>query len=188
MCAAGLSSPAGPEICMIDLYTAANHWQVAEAFSGLSAGNHNIVLTVLGISLFGLGMTALADETARAKTTKVAFAPSERVTAPGKSPIELTETDVYVFSAVPAPGYAEAAAMYQPIAEYLSRVTGKHFVYRHSGNWLSFSKRINRFSINTILPCTWRPASPTCRPVTEPISPHGDPSPTCPIFTTTPCM
>ena len=32
----------------MDLYTAANHWQVAEAFSGLAAGNHNIVLTVLG--------------------------------------------------------------------------------------------------------------------------------------------
>ncbi|MHB8454063.1 MAG: phosphate/phosphite/phosphonate ABC transporter substrate-binding protein [Acidiferrobacterales bacterium] len=53
---------------------------------------------------------------------------------------ELKERSDYVFSAPPRGDYQHELAVYKPIADYLSRVTGKHFVFQYSDNWLSYSK------------------------------------------------
>jgi ABC-type phosphate/phosphonate transport system substrate-binding protein len=45
-----------------------------------------------------------------------------------------------VFSAPPRGSYDEEVAVYQPIADYLSKVTGKSVNYRFSDNWLSYSR------------------------------------------------
>lgn len=100
-----------------------------------------ILSIVLGIGLFGLTLTAAADNVAKAKTTKVAFVPSERTIEPTKSPLAgINENDDFVFGAPPGNNYAEAVAVYQPIADYLSRATGMRFTFRYSDNWLSYSK------------------------------------------------
>lgn len=95
----------------------------------------------LGIGLFGLTLVGTADNSPKATNTKVAFAPNERATTGTRNPADgLAERDSYIFSASTNAGYAESVAMYQPIADYLTRATGKRFVYRHSANWLSYSK------------------------------------------------
>ena len=48
------------------------------------------------------------------------------------------DTPVIVFSAPPREPYEVGREIYQPIVEYLSRVTGKRVVYRQPGNWLTY--------------------------------------------------
>lgn len=50
------------------------------------------------------------------------------------------DNGVYVFSAPPRGSLQEESALYEPIINYLSRVTGKKIVYRYSSNWLSYSR------------------------------------------------
>lgn len=60
--------------------------------------------------------------------------------ATNKSPQEtaVDDTPVIVFSAPPREPYEVGREIYQPIVEYLSRVTGKRVVYRQPGNWLTY--------------------------------------------------
>jgi hypothetical protein len=44
----------------------------------------------------------------------------------------------YIFSAPPTDDRKTSIALYTPIAEYLSAVTGEKFVYRYSQNWLVY--------------------------------------------------
>ncbi len=46
----------------------------------------------------------------------------------------------YVFSAPPRGTASEETPIYQPVAAYLSSVTGKKIVYQHPGNWLSYQR------------------------------------------------
>lgn len=46
--------------------------------------------------------------------------------------------DEYIFSAPPRETGENETEVYQPIADYLSRVIGKKIVYKHSDNWLSY--------------------------------------------------
>lgn len=46
----------------------------------------------------------------------------------------------WTFSAPPRGTQAEEEALYQPVVEYLSRVTGKEVVYKHASNWLVYSR------------------------------------------------
>jgi ABC-type phosphate/phosphonate transport system substrate-binding protein len=48
------------------------------------------------------------------------------------------DLDVLVLSAPPRETPEEGARLYGPIAEYLSRTTGRRIVYRHPQNWLSY--------------------------------------------------
>lgn len=106
--------------------------------------NTKKVLRVLfTLSVLGAGVYAAADIGAKPKSTKVAHIPSERGAArPPADPASgaRPERDEYVLAAPPQGRYAEQAAVYQPIAEFLSQITGKRFVYRHSDNWLSYSR------------------------------------------------
>ena len=96
-----------------------------------------------GLVLSASALFATADGADRAKVTKVAHIPSERAT---RSPIAgrpipgRPKTGEYVFGAPPAGSYAEQAAIYEPIAEFLTRVTGRRFDFRYSDNWLTYSR------------------------------------------------
>ncbi|MFP5349369.1 MAG: phosphate/phosphite/phosphonate ABC transporter substrate-binding protein [Gammaproteobacteria bacterium] len=87
---------------------------------------------------------AEANTPSTGQRTKVAYAPQERVigetptTEAGKALVPKS-TDL-IFSAPPRGAYAEEVAIYQPIVEYLSRVTGQKFRYQYSDNWLTYSK------------------------------------------------
>jgi ABC-type phosphate/phosphonate transport system substrate-binding protein len=98
---------------------------------------------ILGIALLGTTLAAVADSAGKAKPTKVGYTVPARTSDSVTAPIaQLTTDEVFVFSAMPHNNYADAAAIYQPIAEYLARITGKRFVYRHADNWLNFNKEM----------------------------------------------
>lgn len=46
----------------------------------------------------------------------------------------------WTFSAPPRGSFEEEHALYQPVVDYLSRVTGKKVAYKHSSNWLVYSR------------------------------------------------
>jgi hypothetical protein len=55
-----------------------------------------------------------------------------------------------VFSAPPRETVEESHKLYQPVAEYLSRITGKQIVYRHPGNWLSYQTEMLKGSYDLV--------------------------------------
>jgi ABC-type phosphate/phosphonate transport system substrate-binding protein len=64
---------------------------------------------------------------------KVAYAP----TADSPAPVTAASfsEDALVFSAPPRETPAEGAAIYNPVAEYLSGIIGRKIVYKHPGTW-----------------------------------------------------
>jgi len=50
----------------------------------------------------------------------------------------------YIFTATPQWSAAKAGEVYQPIADYLSRVTGKKIVYVNSDNWLTYISEMQK--------------------------------------------
>ncbi|MBI3575135.1 MAG: PhnD/SsuA/transferrin family substrate-binding protein [Gammaproteobacteria bacterium] len=48
------------------------------------------------------------------------------------------DTEILTFGAPPREAYEIGREIYQPVVEYLSRVTGKRVVYRQPGNWLTY--------------------------------------------------
>lgn len=96
---------------------------------------------VLAFVLLGGTWYASADtNTARATTVANISPQASTRTSLADVPDALGERATYVFGAPPGRDYAEQTAMYQPIAELLTRVTGKRFVYHRSDNWLSYSR------------------------------------------------
>ncbi|HET9122151.1 MAG TPA: PhnD/SsuA/transferrin family substrate-binding protein [Acidiferrobacteraceae bacterium] len=70
---------------------------------------------------------------------------------PALSPIPATpplatghDANEYVFSAPPRGSLKQESAMYDPIANYLSRATGKKIVFRYASNWLIYSQNMTR--------------------------------------------
>lgn len=90
---------------------------------------------VCAIGAFCYAMGAIAGTTNPIGAARVALV-TERPTLSRTAP----DNRDLVFGAAPRGSYAEDAAIYEPIADYLSRVTGRRVVYRHSDNWLSYSK------------------------------------------------
>jgi ABC-type phosphate/phosphonate transport system substrate-binding protein len=52
--------------------------------------------------------------------------------------------DKFVFAFPPREGEAKAVEVYQPIADYLSRVTGQKFQIRYTDNWLSYQSDMQK--------------------------------------------
>lgn len=50
----------------------------------------------------------------------------------------------YVFSAPPRGAPEKEAAVYGPIAKYLSKATGKTIVYKHPDNWLNYQNQMQK--------------------------------------------
>ncbi len=54
------------------------------------------------------------------------------------------QQDTYTFSAPPWESATEGKAKYEPIAEYLSNVTGKKVVYQYPGSWDGYRKNMTQ--------------------------------------------
>ena len=109
----------------------------------MSYSNKSFMRAVVGLALcLGTFHTA-AIGAEKAKVTKVAHIPSGE-SSPGPLAIrplsERKSAGEYVFGAPPGKPYAEQRAIYEPIVEFLSRVTGKRFVIQYSDNWLTYSR------------------------------------------------
>ena len=98
-------------------------------------------------ALTGVLLATAAAAADPANAHKVGFAPSgmtspallDKTAAPAAA-----EAGQYVFSAPPRESAQAAAEIYGPIAEYLSRVTGKQVVFRHSSNWIAYQTEMRR--------------------------------------------
>lgn len=82
-----------------------------------------------------------------ADQTDVAYQqPSEAISGldlTGNSTLnDLKKRTDFVLSAPPRGSYQHELALYKPVADYLSKVTGKHIVFQYSDNWLSYSKNM----------------------------------------------
>jgi len=58
--------------------------------------------------------------------------------------VDRAEPGQYVFSAPPRESARAAGEIYGPIAEYLSKVTGKQIVFRYSGNWINYQSEMRK--------------------------------------------
>lgn len=92
------------------------------------------------LALTVLATTALAAEPA--STQRVSFVPAGKANDPAtlgaRAVAPLGVATRYVFSAPPHESTQAAAEIYGPIAEYLTRITGKQVVYRHPANWMAY--------------------------------------------------
>lgn len=83
---------------------------------------------------------------------RVSFTPPSGTAIAGPALLDKTVTPVptgatsgrYVISAPPYETAQAAAETYAPLAEYLSRVTGKQVVYRHPANWIAYQAEMRR--------------------------------------------
>jgi ABC-type phosphate/phosphonate transport system substrate-binding protein len=97
-------------------------------------------LVLAAVSTAALGADSAAP-------MKVGFSPADNALA---SPALLerstasTEAGTYVFSAPPRESAQAAAEIYGPIAEYLSAVTGKKFIYRQPANWMAYQTEMRK--------------------------------------------
>jgi ABC-type phosphate/phosphonate transport system substrate-binding protein len=96
-------------------------------------------LLAFGLALLGAALFAAAGNSDKATATKVAFTSGDSSATSASTP----DDGAYVFGTPPGGGYDQELAKYQPIAEHLSRVTGKRFVYRPSSDWLTYSKNMS---------------------------------------------
>lgn len=53
-------------------------------------------------------------------------------------------SETLLFSAPPRGAAAQEREVYEPIARYLSQVTGKDIVYKHPGNWLNYQNQMQQ--------------------------------------------
>ena len=103
---------------------------------------------VLSLALIAVSFTpSLAAESAGAKNMpplqaiaaaikKVAFNPAAPAPAKNSLPERIAEEqDALIFTAPPRETPEAAAEVYQPVADYLSKIIGKKVKYKHPGTW-----------------------------------------------------
>lgn len=78
----------------------------------------------------------------------VAFAPGAKAASPAllapTATAPAAEAASYVFSAPPRESEQAANEIYKPIAEYLTRVTGKPVTYKHPANWIAYQTEMRK--------------------------------------------
>jgi len=110
-------------------------------------------LLIAGVSslLVVFADTAVADTAAARKVGFVPSGPSSPAllapTSVGRSTGDVTQ---YVFSAPPRESTEVAAEIYTPLANYLTRVTGKQVVFRRSPNWIAYQTEMRRGDFDLI--------------------------------------
>ena len=77
----------------------------------------------------------------------------------------------FVFSAPPRGPAAKEADVYEPIAQYLSKVTGKRIVYKHPDNWLNYQNQMQKGNYDLVFDgphfIGWRMAKVQHRPLAK---------------------
>ncbi|MCR4346051.1 MAG: phosphate/phosphite/phosphonate ABC transporter substrate-binding protein [Sulfuricaulis sp.] len=106
----------------------------------------------LGALLFAAGVSAAEQAPGARKTS---FAPPESTTSrPSLEGVArglpAGADNVLVFSAPPRETEEDALRTYQPIAEYLSRITNKTIVYRYPKDWLTYQTEMQRGSYDLV--------------------------------------
>ncbi len=106
----------------------------------------------LGALLFAAGVSAAEQAPGARKTS---FAPPEAAASrPSLEGIArglpAGADNVLVFSAPPRETEDDALRTYQPIAEYLSRITDKKIVYRYPKDWLTYQTEMQRGSYDLV--------------------------------------
>jgi ABC-type phosphate/phosphonate transport system substrate-binding protein len=99
------------------------------------------------LTLTCLSSNTFAADTAAGQRVNLASAGTMATspTAPGNiAAAKLSANGAYVFSAPPRESAQVAAEIYGPIAEYLSRVTGKPVVYHHPNDWIAYQTEMRR--------------------------------------------
>ncbi len=96
-----------------------------------------VAAAVIAISL---GAVALSTAGTRTETVRVALATANASPAPSQP--RLGEGSALVFGAPPRESCAKEAEVYQPVANHLSKITGKPVVFRCADNWLAYSKNM----------------------------------------------
>ncbi len=114
-----------------------------------------VIASTPALAASPLAVTAAINTPGKAVNQKASFAPAG--SARERSPLETTGTAGYagsstplVFSAPPRESFEEGQRLYQPIAEHLSRVTGKTIVYKHPGNWLTYQTEMLKGSYDLV--------------------------------------
>jgi len=79
---------------------------------------------------------------------KTSFSPLAGEAAAKVSPLNSNEP--LVFSAPPRESSEEAHKLYQPVADYLSRVTGRRVSYVYPRNWLLYQKEMTKGSYDIV--------------------------------------
>ncbi|MHB8534765.1 MAG: phosphate/phosphite/phosphonate ABC transporter substrate-binding protein [Sulfuricaulis sp.] len=126
----------------------------------------NKIITNAAVGMISLGALILiapvtasnAGPTAQAQAPaarKVSFIPPEANT--GQPSLEgvargmpAGSDNVLVFSAPPRESEEDGNRIYRPIAEYLSRITGKTIVYKHPSDWLTYQTEMQRGSYDLV--------------------------------------
>lgn len=104
-----------------------------------------LVLVSFITAITGSGAQADSTEPLAKWNAKTAYQPRQETiksTVEVKPNRDLSARNEWVFSAPPRGDTAEEQAMYQPLVEFLTRVTGHKVVYENSDNWLSYSKEM----------------------------------------------
>lgn len=78
---------------------------------------------------------SVSGGTDTAAIQKASYIPASPINHGVRNDIATSGHDVLVFTAPPRETAAEGIVRYAPIAEYLSKVTGKKIIYRHPGTW-----------------------------------------------------
>ena len=96
---------------------------------------------------------AIHAEPGAAAARKTSFAPP--ATAAGALAGSIAagteiNTGPLVFSAPPRESAEAGAAIYKPIADYLSTTLGKSVIYKHSGNWLTYQTEMQKGSFDIV--------------------------------------
>ncbi len=71
-------------------------------------------------------------------------ASAKAVSQTRKSAEDLAQPGEFIFSSPPRGNGAVEATYFQPVADYLTRVTGKKFVYKYSDNWLAYQNNMQK--------------------------------------------
>jgi len=86
-----------------------------------------------------------------AAVQKVSFSPAARVFTESPLPVRASEErQELVFSAPPHETEAEAQRIYQPVAEYLTRILGKKVVFQYPQDWLAYQREMQRGNYDLI--------------------------------------
>ncbi len=102
--------------------------------------------------VFICGHTAQAGDSAGtvplALTDVVSYHPTDKsantANQTHKDVANLTHPSEYIFSSPPRGDGAVESTYFKPIADYLTRVTGKKFVYKYSDNWLAYQSNMQK--------------------------------------------
>jgi len=83
--------------------------------------------------------TAVLIGVLAAAPTQAGLVPEAKASIAPRSEVQsIGDGEVYIFTAPPREDVQAGRRLYEPIADYLSRATGKRFVYQHPGNWLTY--------------------------------------------------